>query len=80
MSSPLTFFATLKGATITPKLAGVFGCNFGRHLSYIYTALKTSKSFPKKYIKKLASQTENNYFVAQTLKINYAVNVCVFPR
>ena len=38
------------------------------------------KSFPHKNIKKLPSQTENYYFGAQMLKIDYAVNVCVFPR
>ena len=40
---------------------------------------KIPKSFPHKNLKKLASQTENNYFGAQMLKIDYAVNVCVFP-
>ena len=38
------------------------------------------KSFPQENLKKLASQTENNYLGAQMLKIDYAVNVCVFPR
>jgi galactokinase len=45
-----------------------------------YSTEKVPKSFPQENLKKLASQTENNYFGVQTLKIDYAVNVCVFPR
>ena len=37
------------------------------------------KSFPQKNLKKLASQTENNYLGVHMLKNDYAVNVCVFP-
>jgi len=40
---------------------------------------KVPKSFPQKNIKKLASQTENDYFGVQMIKNDYAVNVYVFP-
>jgi hypothetical protein len=45
-----------------------------------YSTEKVPKSFPHKNIKKLPSQTENYNFGGQMLKIDYAVNVCVFPR